>query len=60
MPSPIPNSPNVYDSLADAYLAGGQKDLARHNAQKALDLLPSDTSDPSRCVKISRRVPNRN
>ena len=41
-----PNSPNVYDSLADAYLAGGQKDLARQNAQKALDLLPSDTSDP--------------
>ena len=23
-----PNSPNVYDSLADAYLADGQKDLA--------------------------------
>ena len=41
-----PNSPNVYDSLADAYLAEGQKDLARQNAQKALDLLPSDTRDP--------------
>jgi dienelactone hydrolase len=41
-----PNSPNVYDSLADAYLADGQKDLARQNAKKALELLPSDTADP--------------
>ena len=40
------NSPNVYDSLSDAYLADGQKDLARQNAQKALDLLSSDTKDP--------------
>jgi dienelactone hydrolase len=41
-----PNSPNVYDSLSDAYLADGQKDLARQNAKKALELLPSDTTDP--------------
>ena len=41
-----PNSPNVYDSLSDAYLADGQKDLARQNAKKALELLPSDTADP--------------
>ena len=41
-----PDSPNVYDSLADAYLANGQDDLARENAQKALDHLASDTSDP--------------
>jgi dienelactone hydrolase len=41
-----PNSPNVYDSLSDAYLADGQKDLARLNAKKALELLPSDTTDP--------------
>lgn len=40
-----PNSPNVYDSLGDAYLADGQKDLARQNAKKALELLPSDTKD---------------
>lgn len=40
-----PNSPNVYDSLSDAYLADGQRDLARQNAKKALDLLPSDTAD---------------
>jgi dienelactone hydrolase len=42
----FPDSPNVYDSLADAYLADGQKDLARQNARKALELLPSDTVDP--------------
>ena len=41
----FPNSPNVYDSLGDAYLADGQKDLARENAKKALELLPSDTTD---------------
>ena len=40
-----PNSPNVYDSLGDAYLAAGQKDLARQNAQKALELLATDTTD---------------
>src|SRR5258708_36538658 len=27
-----PNSPNLYDSLSDAYLADGQKDLARENS----------------------------
>jgi dienelactone hydrolase len=42
----FPNSPNVYDSLSDAYVATGEKDLARENAKKALDLLPSDTTDP--------------
>jgi dienelactone hydrolase len=41
-----PNSPNVYDSLSDAYLADGQKDLARENAKKALELLKSDTTGP--------------
>jgi tetratricopeptide (TPR) repeat protein len=41
-----PESPNAYDGLSDAYLADGQKDLALQNAQKALELLPSDTVDP--------------
>lgn len=40
-----PNSPNTYDSLSDAYLSDGQKELARQNAKKALELLPSDTTD---------------
>jgi dienelactone hydrolase len=41
-----PNSANAYDSLSDAFLADGQKDLARQNAKRALDLLASDTTDP--------------
>ncbi len=40
-----PSSANVYDSLSDGYLADGQKDLARKNAKRALELLPSDTTD---------------
>lgn len=35
-----PNSDNVYDSLGDAYLKAGQKDLAIANYQKALDINP--------------------
>lgn len=41
-----PNSANVYDSLGDAYLAAGQKELARANAQKAINMLASDIKDP--------------
>jgi dienelactone hydrolase len=46
-----PNSPNVYDSLSDAYLADGQKDLARENAKKALKLLASDSTDDEQLRK---------
>jgi tetratricopeptide (TPR) repeat protein len=41
-----PDSPNVYDSLGDAYLAAGQNEQALENAKKALELLPKDTTDP--------------
>lgn len=41
----FPDSPNVYDSLGDAYMADGQKEQARQNSQKALELLASDTTD---------------
>jgi len=40
-----PNSPNAYDSVSDAYLADGQKDMALQNAKRALELLAKDTSD---------------
>ena len=43
----FPTSPNAYDSLADAYLENGQRDLARLNAQKALDLLRGATEVPA-------------
>jgi tetratricopeptide (TPR) repeat protein len=42
--SAFPESANVYDSLSDAYLADGQKDLARENAKKALEMLATDTT----------------
>jgi hypothetical protein len=42
----FPESPNAYDSLSDAYLANGQKELARQNAKRALELLALDTTDP--------------
>jgi dienelactone hydrolase len=40
-----PDSPNVYDSVSDAYLADGQKDVALQNARKAVELLAKDTAD---------------
>ena len=39
-----PASANTYDSLGDAYLADGQKDLALQAARKALELLATDTA----------------
>jgi tetratricopeptide (TPR) repeat protein len=41
-----PNSPNVYDTLGEVYLAAGQKELARKNSEKALKVLRSDTAGP--------------
>jgi len=41
----FPKSPNVYDSLGDAYVAAGEKQLALESARKTLALLPSDTTD---------------
>jgi dienelactone hydrolase len=40
-----PDSPNAYDSLGDAYLADGQRELARENAKKTLELLATDKVD---------------
>jgi hypothetical protein len=33
------------ESLSDAYLVDGQKDLALQNANKAVELLANDTTD---------------
>lgn len=52
----FPNSPNVCDSLSDAYVADGQRELAQENARKALELLPTDTTDdqqPKDAIKAS-------
>jgi Serine aminopeptidase, S33 len=42
-----PESADANDSLADAYLADGQKDLARQHAEKALALLDSHAAPAS-------------
>jgi dienelactone hydrolase len=39
-----PASANTQDSLADAYMAAGQNDLALAAEEKCLELLPSDTA----------------
>jgi Flp pilus assembly protein TadD len=38
-----PESADAHETLAEAYLANGQKNLARQNAEKALTLLDSHT-----------------
>jgi pimeloyl-ACP methyl ester carboxylesterase len=42
-----PDSADANDSLADAYLKDGQKDLARQHAEKALTILDSHSSPAS-------------
>ncbi len=54
--SAYPDSPNVYDSLADAYIADGQKDLARQNEQKTLDLLTTYTKYPEDFARTLREA----
>jgi dienelactone hydrolase len=41
----FPASANAYDSLGDAYLADGQRDLALTASRRALELLPADRND---------------
>lgn len=43
-----PDSANVYDSLADAYEAAGQRELAIKSSEQVLATLPRDTSDEGR------------
>ena len=42
-----PDSADAHDDLADAYLANGQKDLARQYAQKVLAMLDSHAAPAS-------------
>ena len=53
----FPNSANVYDSLADAYLAAGDRDKARELAKKAATLLDADTTlTPERRAAIKMSI----
>ena len=40
----FPNSANVYDSLGEAYMAKGEKELAIRNYQRSLELNPQNTN----------------
>jgi len=42
-----PQSADVQNDLADAYLANGQKDMAREHAQRVLSLLDSHAAPES-------------
>ncbi len=48
----FPTSGNAYDSLGEAYLADGQKDLALANYKKAVELDPANTN----AVKVINRL----
>jgi cytochrome c-type biogenesis protein CcmH/NrfG len=39
-----PQSANVYDSLGEAYMKNGDKELAIENYQRALELNPANTN----------------
>jgi len=39
-----PNSANAYDSLGEAYMAGGDNQLASENYEKSLRLNPANTN----------------
>ena len=39
-----PNAWNVYDSLAEAYMTNGEKDLAIANYKKSLELNPQNAN----------------
>jgi tetratricopeptide (TPR) repeat protein len=53
----FPNSANVYDSLADAYLAVGEKEKAVELAKKAAVLLEADTTlTPERRAAIKGSI----
>jgi tetratricopeptide (TPR) repeat protein len=48
-----PKSFNVYDSLAEAYMANGEKELAIANYKKSLELNPSNTNATEMLKKLS-------
>jgi tetratricopeptide (TPR) repeat protein len=50
-----PQSSNVYDSLGEAYLASGDKELAAINYKKALELDPKNQSAADALKKLNAK-----
>ncbi len=51
-----PASSNVYDSLGEAYMTAGQRDLAIKNYEKALELDPASQSAPAALKKLKAEM----
>lgn len=49
-----PNSANVYDSLGEAYMTAGQKDLAMTNYKKSLELNPKNQNAVNMLKKLEK------
>lgn len=47
-----PQSANVYDSLGEAYMNDGQKELAIQNYKKSLELNPDNTNAKEMLKKL--------
>jgi cytochrome c-type biogenesis protein CcmH/NrfG len=47
-----PQSSNVYDSLGEAYMMGGQKESAIQNYEKSLELNPKNDNAKERLKKL--------
>ncbi len=48
-----PNSWNVYDSLGEAYMANGDKELAVSSYKKSLELNPKNTNGAEMLKKLA-------
>ena len=49
-----PNSWNVYDSLGEAYMANGDKELAIANYKKSLEMNPKNTNGAEMLKKLEK------
>lgn len=49
----FPDAFNTYDSLGEAYMAAGEKDLAIRNYAKSLDLNPGNTNAVRQLMKLT-------
>tara|TARA_R110002126_G_C10481575_1_gene501985 strand:- start:3695 stop:5098 length:1404 start_codon:yes stop_codon:yes gene_type:complete len=56
--SEFPNSPNPYDSIAEAYHLNGNNNLALLNYKKSLELNPSNSNAKNQIKKLKKRLKN--
>ena len=50
-----PNSANVYDSVAEAYEANGNRELAISNYKRSLELDPENTNAAQQLKRLGQR-----